>query len=52
MVSTLRRYWRCLSEKLTKPIRQEKHMDRETDTVGEYQVPVDPMDDNQCDSCQ
>jgi len=23
-----------------------------TETVGEYEVPVDPMDDMQCDSCQ
>jgi len=22
------------------------------DQVGEYQVPVDPMDDLQCESCQ
>ena len=27
--------------------------DRESvDQVGEYQVPVDPMDDLQCDGCQ
>ncbi len=27
--------------------------DRENvEQVGEYQVPVDPMDDLQCDSCQ
>jgi len=24
----------------------------ELDTVGGYSVPVDPMDDLQCDSCQ
>jgi hypothetical protein len=23
-----------------------------TETVGDYEVPVDPMDDMQCDSCQ
>jgi len=23
-----------------------------TEQVGEYQIPVDPMDDLQCDSCQ
>ena len=23
-----------------------------TETVGEYEIPVDPMDDLQCDSCQ
>lgn len=23
-----------------------------TDAVSEYEVPVDPMDDLQCDSCQ
>ena len=27
--------------------------DRESvEQVGEYEVPVDPMDDLQCDSCQ
>jgi hypothetical protein len=27
--------------------------DRESvDQVGEYEVPVDPMDELQCDSCQ
>ena len=27
--------------------------DRESvEQVGEYQVPVDPMDDMQCESCQ
>ncbi len=25
---------------------------RGVDQVGEYEVPVDPMDDLQCDSCQ
>lgn len=24
----------------------------DTETVGEFSVPVDPMDDVQCDSCQ
>jgi hypothetical protein len=28
------------------------HMDNETDTVGGYAVPMDPMDLLQCDSCQ
>jgi hypothetical protein len=27
-------------------------MGGQTDTVGEYEVPVDPMDAEQCDSCQ
>jgi len=27
-------------------------MNYENDTVGGYAVPVDPMDDLQCDSCQ
>jgi len=27
-------------------------MDNETDTVGGYAVPMDPMDLLQCDSCQ
>ncbi|NHF63216.1 ribonucleotide-diphosphate reductase subunit beta [Chryseoglobus sp. KN1116] len=27
-------------------------MDNDNDTVGGYDVPVDPMDMLQCDSCQ
>ncbi len=27
-------------------------MDNETDTIGGYAVPMDPMDLLQCDSCQ
>jgi len=27
-------------------------MDDETDIVGEYHIPVDPMDAEQCESCQ
>ena len=23
-----------------------------TETIGEYEIPVDPMDQLQCDSCQ
>lgn len=30
----------------------EAIMNFENDTVGGYAVPVDPMDDLQCDSCQ
>jgi hypothetical protein len=30
----------------------EDLMDNETDTVGGYAVPMDPMDLLQCDSCQ
>jgi hypothetical protein len=30
---------------------KEVHMDND-DFVGGYAVPVDPMDDLQCDSCQ
>ena len=28
------------------------HMDNDSDNVGGYAVPVDPMDLLQCDSCQ
>jgi hypothetical protein len=31
---------------------EEVHMDNDSDFVGGYAVPVDPMDDLQCDSCQ
>ena len=31
---------------------EEVHMDNDNDFVGGYAVPVDPMDDLQCDSCQ
>jgi hypothetical protein len=31
---------------------KEDHMDNETDTIGGYAVPMDPMDLLQCDSCQ
>jgi hypothetical protein len=31
---------------------KEVLMDNETDTVGGYAVPMDPMDLLQCDSCQ
>lgn len=31
---------------------KEGNMDNESDTVGGYAVPVDPMDLLQCDSCQ
>jgi hypothetical protein len=35
------------------PNNQEDEMDRDNnETIGGYQVPVDPMDDLQCDSCQ
>ncbi|TXN32527.1 ribonucleotide-diphosphate reductase subunit beta [Lacisediminihabitans profunda] len=27
-------------------------MDNDNDSIGGYAVPVDPMDDLQCDSCQ
>ena len=33
-------------------MREEGIMDNESDTVGGYAVPVDPMDLLQCDSCQ
>jgi hypothetical protein len=35
-------------------IGRDQVMQRENpiDTVGEYEVPVDPMDELQCDSCQ
>ena len=26
--------------------------DNLTETVGDYEIPVDPMDELQCDSCQ
>jgi hypothetical protein len=31
---------------------REVLMDNDSDFVGGYAVPVDPMDDLQCDSCQ
>ena len=31
---------------------EEDPMDNETDTIGGYAVPMDPMDLLQCDSCQ
>jgi hypothetical protein len=31
---------------------EEGNMDNESDTVGGYAVPVDPMDLLQCESCQ
>jgi hypothetical protein len=31
---------------------EEVRMDNDSDTVGGYAVPVDPMDLLQCDSCQ
>ena len=31
---------------------EEEIMDNESDTVGGYAVPVDPMDLLQCESCQ
>ena len=31
---------------------KEDPMDNETDTIGGYAVPMDPMDLLQCDSCQ
>ena len=31
---------------------EEVHMDNDSDNVGGYAVPVDPMDLLQCDSCQ
>ena len=31
---------------------EEAFMDNDTDIVGGYSVPVDPMDFLQCDSCQ
>lgn len=31
---------------------EEVTMENDTDTVGGYAVPVDPMDLLQCDSCQ
>jgi hypothetical protein len=30
----------------------EATMNYENDTIGGYAVPIDPMDDLQCDSCQ
>ncbi|QAV71581.1 ribonucleotide-diphosphate reductase subunit beta [Salinibacterium sp. UTAS2018] len=27
-------------------------MQRDTENVGEYQVPVDPMDDLNCEACE
>jgi len=33
-------------------MRKEGIMDNESDTVGGYAVPVDPMDLLQCESCQ
>ena len=37
-------------------VREGSVMDRnrtlDSVAVGEYEVPVDPMDDLQCDSCQ
>jgi hypothetical protein len=35
---------------LKKP--EEGTMNNETDTIGGYAVPMDPMDLLQCDSCQ
>ena len=31
---------------------QEASMDNDNSFIGGYAVPVDPMDDLQCDSCQ
>ncbi|MEC5169469.1 hypothetical protein RCH11_001942 [Glaciihabitans sp. GrIS 2.15] len=31
---------------------QEDPMDNDNSFIGGYAVPVDPMDDLQCDSCQ
>ena len=31
---------------------QEDSMDNDNSFIGGYAVPVDPMDDLQCDSCQ
>lgn len=30
----------------------EVPMNNENDTIGGYAIPLDPMDDLQCDSCQ
>ena len=32
--------------------KRRSAMDNDNDTVGGYDVPVDPMDMLQCDSCQ
>jgi len=41
-----------VSEKMRQEDEKEVQMDNETDTVGGYAVPMDPMDLLQCDSCQ
>ncbi len=43
--------FRLYSEGLAQRRPEEAQMN-ETDTVGGYAVPVDPMDDLQCESCQ
>ena len=39
----------CVSKKTWEGI---KKMQRDTENVGEYQVPVDPMDDLNCEACE
>jgi hypothetical protein len=45
--------WRCSSACAERQLVEGGAMERDdTVRVGEYAVPVDPMEDLQCDSCQ
>jgi hypothetical protein len=47
-------FWLRLQTKLATPAatRIEGMLMNDYDSVGDYAVPVDPMDDLQCESCQ
>ena len=45
-------FWLRLSTGFTGCNKMEGMLMNDYDSVGEYAVPVDPMDDLQCESCQ